>query len=133
MRKRKISDSALWKSLYKQKIKKRTTSKRHQNFDYKTIADRLRTVSWRNNKHPTGIIKPVNGYPTFPPTTEEMQSIGQTFKYLVIIILIIQVVYQKYLQTCVRVGWATRNLAQNLKESRFTTRKSKDQDPVIHM
>ena len=26
----------------------RTTDKRHQNFDYTTIADRLRTVSWSN-------------------------------------------------------------------------------------
>ena len=26
----------------------RTTHKRHQNFDYTTIADRLRTVSWSN-------------------------------------------------------------------------------------
>ena len=27
-----------------------TTQKRHQNFDYTTIADRLRTVSWGNDK-----------------------------------------------------------------------------------
>ena len=29
-----------------------------KNFDYTTIADRLRTVSWSNNSHQTGVIKP---------------------------------------------------------------------------
>ena len=28
--------------------------RRHQNFDYTTIADRLRTVSWSNSSHTTG-------------------------------------------------------------------------------
>ena len=44
-----------------------------KNFDNTTIADRLRTVSWSNNSHQTGIVKPVYGYPTFPltfPTTK---------------------------------------------------------------
>ena len=36
--------------------------------DYTTIADRLRTVSWSNNSHPTGVVKPVYGRPTFPLT-----------------------------------------------------------------
>ena len=27
------------------------------NFDYTPIADRLRTVSWSNNSHPTGVVK----------------------------------------------------------------------------
>ena len=27
-----------------------------KNFDYKTIADRLRTVSWSKNIHPTGVV-----------------------------------------------------------------------------
>ena len=31
-----------------------TTEKRHQNLDYTTISDRLRTVSWSNNSHPKG-------------------------------------------------------------------------------
>ena len=35
-------------------------------FDYKTIADRLRTVSWSNNSHPTGVVKPVYESSTFP-------------------------------------------------------------------
>ena len=26
-----------------------------KNFDYTTIANRLRTVSWSNNSHPTGV------------------------------------------------------------------------------
>ena len=30
-----------------------------KNFDYTTIADRLRTVSWSNSGHPTGVVKPV--------------------------------------------------------------------------
>ena len=40
-----------------------------KNFDYTTIADRLRTVSWSNSSHPTGVVKPVYGRPTFPLTT----------------------------------------------------------------
>ena len=36
-----------------------------KNFDYKTIADRLRTVSWSNYSQPTGVVKPVNGIQTF--------------------------------------------------------------------
>ena len=27
-----------------------------KNFDYTTIADRLRTVSWSNSSHPTGVV-----------------------------------------------------------------------------
>ena len=38
-----------------------------KNFDYTTILDRLRTVSWSNNSYPTGVVKPVYGIPTFPP------------------------------------------------------------------
>ena len=39
-----------------------------KNFDYTTIADRFRTVSWSNDSHPTGIVKPVYEIPTFPLT-----------------------------------------------------------------
>ena len=42
--------------------------KRYQNFDYTTIADRHRTVSWSNSSHPTGVVKPVNERSTFPLT-----------------------------------------------------------------
>ena len=38
-----------------------TTQKRHQNFDNTTIADRLRTVSWGNESHQTGVDKLVYG------------------------------------------------------------------------
>ena len=31
------------------------------NFDYTTIADRHRTVSWSNDSHSTGVVKPVYG------------------------------------------------------------------------
>ena len=37
-------------------------------FDYKTIADRLRTVSWSNNSQQTGVEKPVHKRTTFPLT-----------------------------------------------------------------
>ena len=39
-----------------------------KNFDYTTIADRLRTVSGSNNSHPTGVVKPVYERSTFPLT-----------------------------------------------------------------
>ena len=38
-----------------------------KNFDYTTISDRLRTVSWSNDSYQTGVVKPVYGIPTFPP------------------------------------------------------------------
>ena len=41
-----------------------------KNFDYTTIADRLRTVSWSKSSHPTGVVKPVYGYPTFTLTAK---------------------------------------------------------------
>ena len=41
------------------------TQKRDKNFVYTTIAGRLMTISWRNDSHPTGVIKPVYGIPTF--------------------------------------------------------------------
>ena len=42
--------------------KQRDNIKRNQNFDYTTIEDRLRTVSWGNDSHPTGVVKSVTGY-----------------------------------------------------------------------
>ena len=71
-RKRKRSDSVLWqKPLHPQKNKKKsndTTPNATKNFDYTTIADRLRTVSWDNDSNPIGVVKPTNGIPTFPLT-----------------------------------------------------------------
>ena len=47
-------------------IENSTANWQHKNasqiFDYITIADRLRTVSWSNNSHQTGVVKPVNGH-----------------------------------------------------------------------
>ena len=37
------------------------TQKRHQKLDYTAIADQLRTVSWGNDSHPTGVVKRVYG------------------------------------------------------------------------
>ena len=51
---------------HKKSKKQRDTTKRHQNFDYITIADRLRTVSFSNDSHPTVVGKPVYGIPTLP-------------------------------------------------------------------
>ena len=53
-----------------------------KNFDNTTIANQLRTVSWNDNSHPTGVVKPVEGYPTFPLTAKAMQSKGHAFKDL---------------------------------------------------
>ena len=45
------------------------TQKRHQNFEYTTIADRLTTVSRSYDIHQTGEIKLVNGIQNFQLTT----------------------------------------------------------------
>ena len=52
------------------KIQKTTWKNKHatKNFDYTTTADRLRTVSWSNSGHPTGVVKPVNDRSNFPLT-----------------------------------------------------------------
>ena len=39
-----------------------------KDFDYTTIAERLRTVSRSNSSHPTGVVKPVYERSTFPLT-----------------------------------------------------------------
>ena len=46
-----------------------TTHKCHQNLVYTTIADRLRTVSWSNNSHSTGVVTPANGIQILQLTT----------------------------------------------------------------
>ena len=61
------------KRLYShRKIKKVTRQHKHatKNFDKTTITDRLRTVSWSNNIHSTGMVKPVKGIPTFTLTAK---------------------------------------------------------------
>ena len=57
-----------------------TTQNATKNFDYTTIADRLGTISWGNDSHPTGVVKPVYGISTFPLTEKAVQSIGHTCK-----------------------------------------------------
>ena len=47
------------KSSYTDRKKHDNTKNATQNFDYTTIAYRLRTVSWSNDSHPTGVVKPV--------------------------------------------------------------------------
>ena len=46
------------------------------------IADRLGTVSLSNDNHPTGVVKPVYGIPTFQLTIKAALSKGHTFKNL---------------------------------------------------
>ena len=59
------------------------TNGQQKNFDYTTITDRLRTVSWSHNSHSTDMVKPVYGYPTFPLTTKVVYSKGGIFKKFV--------------------------------------------------
>ena len=51
-----------------------------KNFDYTTIADRLRTTSWGNDSHSTGLVKAVYGITTFSLTAKAVLSKGHTFK-----------------------------------------------------
>ena len=53
----------------KSKKQRDNTKTQPKIFDYTTIADPLRTVSWGNDSHPTGVVKPVYGISTFPLTT----------------------------------------------------------------
>ena len=54
------------------KIQKATWKHKNvtKNLDYTTIADRFRAVSWGNDTHPTGVVKPVYGIPIFPLTAK---------------------------------------------------------------
>ena len=40
----------------KSKKQRDNTKNATKNFDYTTIADRLRTVSWGNDSHPAGVV-----------------------------------------------------------------------------
>ena len=48
----------------KSKKQRDNTKTPPKNFDYTTIADRLRTVSRGNDSHTNGVVIPVNGIPT---------------------------------------------------------------------
>ena len=52
------------------KIRKATWQHKNaiKNFYDTTIADWLGTVSWGNDSHPTGVVQPMFGIPTFPLT-----------------------------------------------------------------
>ena len=58
------------KSLYthKKSKKQRDNTKTLSNTSITMITDRLRTISWSNNSHPTGVVEPVNERSTFPLT-----------------------------------------------------------------
>ena len=66
-----------------QKASERDHKNATKNFDYTTIADRLRTVSWGNDSHSTGVIKPVYGIPTFQLTAKAVKSKGHTLKKII--------------------------------------------------
>ena len=66
----------------KLKKKKRKHTNATKIFDYTTIADGLRTVSWSNDSYPTGVVKRVNGIPTFPLIAKALQSKGHTLTNL---------------------------------------------------
>ena len=46
--------------------KQSDNTKNATKLDYTTIADRLKTASWSNDTHTTGVVKPVNWIPTLP-------------------------------------------------------------------
>ena len=49
-------------------------------FDFTMITDRVRTVSWRDNSHATGVVNVGFKGSTFPLPTTDVQSKGHTFK-----------------------------------------------------
>ena len=49
----------------KSKKQRDNTKNATKNYDYTTITDRLRTVSWSNNSHPSGVVKLVYVLSTF--------------------------------------------------------------------
>ena len=54
----------------REKLKRQSDNTKHatENFDYTTIADRLKTVGWSNNSNPTVVVKPVYERSAFPLT-----------------------------------------------------------------
>ena len=63
------------------KGQKDNTNNVTKKFDYTAVADQLRTVSWSNYSHPTGVVNLVYGQ-TFPLPAEAVLSKGHTFKKL---------------------------------------------------
>ena len=58
----------------KSKKQRDNTKNSTKNFDYTTIADRHRTVSWINNSHPTGEVKRVYERSTVPLTATAVEQ-----------------------------------------------------------
>ena len=59
-------------STEKSKKQRGNIKKHHKNFDFTTIADRLRTVNWSTSSHPTGVVKSVNERSTFLLTATDV-------------------------------------------------------------
>ena len=57
-KRREIRLGPMTKALIPTENNKKQLTRSHQNVDYTMIAGRLRTVSWSNNSHPTGMVKP---------------------------------------------------------------------------
>ena len=134
------------------KIQKATRQHKNasKNVDYTMIADWLRTVIWSKDSHPTGVVKPVYGIPTFPQLCNQKDTqpsnscvmkrtpiinpphrdwgptanqSGEAIKMWYTNIYSNIVLYQKYLGTSIKVGCATCNLyaSSGPKAEGFTT------------
>ena len=61
----------------KSKKQRDNTKNATKNFDYTTIADQLRTVSWGNDSNPAGVVKPVYGIKWLLPNPKKgWSSVG---------------------------------------------------------
>ena len=68
----------------KSKKRRDNTKTATKNFDYTTIADRLRTVSWGNDSHPTGVVKTGLRDPDIP-TNRKSRAIKRIFIKIIIL------------------------------------------------
>ena len=69
-RKRTRSDSASPMTKAPKFNNQLTTQKHHQKLRlHNNCGPTFSMVGWSNNSHPTGVVKPVYGYPTLPLTT----------------------------------------------------------------
>ena len=80
--KRRRSDPVLWqKPLYQQKCQRgkvATQTTQQKGSIKQKIADRLRTVSWSNYSHPTGVVNRFTG----PPSHSPQQPCNQKYTHL---------------------------------------------------
>ena len=58
------------------------TNNATKKFDYTVVVDRIRTVSWSNYGHPTGVVNLVYGL-NLPTPATAVQSKGHTFQKIV--------------------------------------------------